>query len=121
MIKLGAGDAPYHSNRSLLRVIHDNLLSGNLPVGKRPANPPPIPPNKPEPPARKPVPTQPPREEPPKSPPKGVQPWDATKFYASGSLVSYNGKVYICTLAHQAQVDWTPSAAVSLWSETIAR
>lgn len=43
--------------------------------------------------------------------------WNPTQYYAVGALVSYEGHVYECTIAHQAQASWTPTAAVSLWKE----
>lgn len=115
----GAGDAPYDSDRSLLRVIHDNLLSGNGPTVARP---PPIPIQTkplqmtkavqrsadPSPPSRS-------REKGPPSIRPNTQAWDSNKSYSVGDTVSYMGKTYVCTIAHQAQVDWTPTAAVSLW------
>ena len=44
--------------------------------------------------------------------------WDPTKFYNVGDVVTYQGRTYRCTIAHQSQESWTPSAAVSLWKET---
>jgi hypothetical protein len=111
-VNLGSGDAPYDSERSLLRVIHDELLLGNQPRPRPgpggPGGPPPLPPNKPTPP------TKPPTDP---VPPPGVKAWDAKQFYSVGALVSFNGKVYKCIQAHQAQVDWTPTAAASLWTQ----
>lgn len=36
--------------------------------------------------------------------------------YKVGDLVQYSGLLYRCVQAHTSQVDWTPTAAVSLWS-----
>lgn len=124
---LGSGDAPFDSDRSLLRIIHENLLSSNPPTRgpsepgpRRPA--PPIPPNKPiHTPTHPPVPPKwspaPPTRAPHQSPnsPSNSQPWDPTKHYALGDLVTYQGHGYQCITAHQGQVDWIPTAAVSLW------
>jgi len=112
-----AGDAAYTSDRSLLRVIHDDLLGGrpggNLPNKDRDPPPGDGPPRK-DPPVDPPV-----RRPPPPVPPRpGVIPWDASKYYSLGSLVSYNGKVWKCTMAHQAQGDWSPGAAAALWAAT---
>ena len=41
--------------------------------------------------------------------------WDETKEYAIGERVSYNGTLFKCLTAHQAQSSWTPSDAPSLW------
>src|SRR5208282_4515188 len=111
---LGSADAPYTSNRSLLKVIHDNLLSNNPPAPGPPLPPPdhPTPSPAPPPPPPPPVPWPPGPHNPGTPPP---QPWDATKAYAVGDQVTYQGHTYQCTIAHTAQVDWTPTAAVSLW------
>lgn len=54
----------------------------------------------------------------PTTPAKPTPPaWNPTQFYAVGALVTYEGHVYQCTIAHQAQATWTPIAAVSLWKE----
>jgi chitinase len=114
-LTVGSGDAPYDSDRSLLKVIHDHLLSYNPPSH----HPPPVPP-RPSPAPKDPRPAPPPppprKDLPPPVPPKS-QPWDATKSYAVGDIVSYDGKMFKCITAHRAQVDWTPTAAVSLWTE----
>ena len=92
----------------MLKVIHDNLLSGN-PGNPGSGNPGTVNPGGPG--------TGNPGTGNPSTgiPPPGVNPWDATKYYPLGTLVSYNGKIYKCTIAHQAQTDWTPPAAVALW------
>ena len=50
----------------------------------------------------------------------GAQPWDANAHsYQIGDLVSYQGHVYKCTLAHTSQPDWNPAQIVkedeALW------
>ncbi len=37
--------------------------------------------------------------------------------YALGAIVSYNGKVYECTYAHNSNTAWTPTEAFTLWKE----
>lgn len=37
------------------------------------------------------------------------------RTYEIGDGVSYQGKHYVCRQRHPAQVDWTPTAAVTLW------
>src|SRR5436190_13033069 len=92
---LGSGDAPYSSDRSLLKVIHDNLLSENTgnPGTGNPGSVNPGGPGTGNPGSGNPS-TGP--------PPPGVHPWDPTKYYPLGTLVTYNGKTYKCTIAHQA-------------------
>jgi hypothetical protein len=43
-------------------------------------------------------------------------PWYPSKTYAVGDRVRHGDLLYRCLQAHTAQADWTPSAAVSLWS-----
>jgi hypothetical protein len=100
-----------------LRVIHDNLLLDNPPFRKPPVPPRPKPPVPERPPRypNNPHPVHPPPRDVPSDP--RASPWDAARFYGVGEVVSYGGRVYRCTIPHQAQVDWTPPAAVSLWKE----
>ena len=43
--------------------------------------------------------------------------WNADGVsYAKGDIRQYNGLLYRCIQAHTSQSDWTPSAAVSLWT-----
>jgi hypothetical protein len=115
---IGSADAPYGTSRSLLTVIHDNLLTQN----PTPPTAPPLPPPTVTPPA----PTQPTPVAPPTTPPspaKGptavtqAQPWSATAYYNVGDIVSYQGNLYQCTIAHQAESTWTPAVAPSLWKK----
>ena len=41
--------------------------------------------------------------------------WNETKEYAIDDRVSYEGTLYKCLTAHQAQSSWTPADAPSLW------
>lgn len=41
--------------------------------------------------------------------------WAASKAYAVGDRVQYNGALYKCVQAHTSQVDWTPDATRALW------
>lgn len=43
-------------------------------------------------------------------------PWAVSVAYTVGQLRKYGGKLYRCITAHTSQADWTPDAAVSLWS-----
>jgi hypothetical protein len=44
--------------------------------------------------------------------------WNPNGYdYYQGERVSYDGKYYRCIQNHKSQADWTPTAAVSLWSE----
>ena len=43
-------------------------------------------------------------------------PWAVSVAYTVGKLRKYGGKLYRCITAHTSQADWTPDAAVSLWS-----
>lgn len=43
-------------------------------------------------------------------------PWEIGVAYTVGQLRSYDSKLYKCVQAHTSQADWTPDAAVSLWS-----
>lgn len=42
--------------------------------------------------------------------------WEPGIAYAIGNLRTYGDKLYKCVQAHTSQSDWTPDAAVSLWS-----
>lgn len=51
--------------------------------------------------------------------------WDGggVSYYAGDethhqSMVKYEGMLYKCVNSHTSQADWTPTAAVSLWSRT---
>lgn len=43
-------------------------------------------------------------------------PWDQTASYGVGDRVRYGDLLYKCNQAHTAQSDWSPAAAVSLWT-----
>lgn len=45
--------------------------------------------------------------------------WVETKSYAEGDKVKHNGVLYKCLQRHDAQVDWTPTAAPSLWAKVL--
>jgi hypothetical protein len=76
-------------------------------------------PQPPQPTPQPPQPTpQPPQPTPQPTPgPVPAAPWDPTKFYAVGAIVSYQGHTYQCDIAHQAEATWAPDVAVSLWKE----
>lgn len=42
--------------------------------------------------------------------------WQPNVNYKVGALRVYEGKLYRCVQAHTSQIDWTPSAAASLWA-----
>ncbi len=42
--------------------------------------------------------------------------WNSAKSYSVGDRVRYGDLLYKCNQAHTAQPNWTPSAAVSLWT-----
>ena len=44
--------------------------------------------------------------------------WMPGTSYQVNDRVKYNGLLYRCVQAHTSQPDWTPDAAVSLWSRT---
>ena len=44
-------------------------------------------------------------------------PWVCGVAYVVGALRQYNNELYRCVQAHTSQDDWTPDAAVSLWSK----
>jgi hypothetical protein len=119
---IGSADAQYGSNRSLLTVIQNALLGGHA-AARAPPLVPPRPPMLSSAPARAaaptsaflPVPMRAPA--PPPNPPPSAQPWDPLKFFQVGQLVRYQGSTYKCTIPHQGQADWTPTAAVSLWQK----
>lgn len=47
--------------------------------------------------------------------------WDGDgKAYTAGERVQYESKLYVCLQSHKSQADWTPKAAVSLWSVNLA-
>lgn len=45
--------------------------------------------------------------------------WDEAAQYAQGDRVRHEGVLYKCLIAHTAQADWTPTAAVSLWAKVL--
>ena len=42
--------------------------------------------------------------------------WDEAAHYEVDQIVRFDGSLYRCEQAHDAQADWTPDAAPSLWS-----
>lgn len=44
------------------------------------------------------------------------EPWVASKAYAVGDIVSYNGLLYRCVQAHTSQADWTHDLTPALWT-----
>ena len=42
--------------------------------------------------------------------------WSETAHYEPDQIVRFDGALYRCEQAHDAQADWTPPAAASLWS-----
>lgn len=42
--------------------------------------------------------------------------WSAAAHYKVDEVVRYSGQLYRCEQEHDAQADWTPDAAPSLWS-----
>ncbi len=47
-----------------------------------------------------------------------VRVWEPKVKYATGTPVSYNGKLYSCITPHSSQSDWIPSATPALWTPT---
>lgn len=45
--------------------------------------------------------------------------WSASASYGVGDRVRYNGVLYKCLQAHDAQENWTPTDAPSLWAEVL--
>ena len=45
--------------------------------------------------------------------------WNAETAYEVGARVRFEDVLYKCLQAHQAQADWTPTAAPSLWAEIL--
>ena len=45
--------------------------------------------------------------------------WDGEPAYEKDDRVRYGERLYRCLQAHQAQTDWTPTAAVSLWAKVL--
>lgn len=45
--------------------------------------------------------------------------WQAGESYEVGTKVQYNGTLYKCLQAHDAQVDWIPVDASSLWAKVL--
>lgn len=41
--------------------------------------------------------------------------WKSDAIYQTGDRVQYEGVLYKCLQSHNAQADWIPSEAVSLW------
>jgi hypothetical protein len=120
----------------LLQVIHDNLLvptgsapapksgptpSGPTPSGPTPSGPTPSGPTPSGPTPSGPTPSGPTPSGPTPSHPTPVsgppQPWNPTKTYQVGDIVTYQGNAYQCLQAHTAEPTWTPTAVPSLWKE----
>ena len=45
--------------------------------------------------------------------------WSESKHYEKDERVTYNGTLYKCLQAHDAQADWTPTDAPSLWAKVL--
>ena len=45
--------------------------------------------------------------------------WSPSGVYKIGDRIRYNGVLYKCLTAHNAQQDWAPSAAPSLWAQIL--
>ena len=45
--------------------------------------------------------------------------WDGEAAYEKDDRVRYGERLYRCLQAHQAQADWTPTAAVCLWAKVL--
>lgn len=45
--------------------------------------------------------------------------WNAETAYEVGARVRFEDVLYKCLQAHQAQADWTPAAAPSLWAKVL--
>lgn len=45
--------------------------------------------------------------------------WNAEAAYEVGARVRFEDTLYKCLQAHQAQADWTPTAAPSLWAKVL--
>lgn len=45
--------------------------------------------------------------------------WSVYPKYEIGDRIQYDSKLYKCLKDHQAQLDWTPDAATSLWAEIL--
>lgn len=45
--------------------------------------------------------------------------WSDSKHYEKDERVTYNGTLYKCLQAHDAQADWTPTDAPSLWAKVL--
>jgi hypothetical protein len=45
--------------------------------------------------------------------------WIDSKHYEKDERVTYNGTLYKCLQAHDAQADWTPTDAPSLWAKVL--
>lgn len=45
--------------------------------------------------------------------------WNPAEQYEVGDRIRYNGVLYKCLTAHNAQQDWTPSDAPSLWAQVL--
>lgn len=45
--------------------------------------------------------------------------WNDSKHYEKDERVTYNGTLYKCLQAHDAQTDWTPTDAPSLWAKVL--
>lgn len=43
--------------------------------------------------------------------------WEPVVSYAVGNIRRHDGQLYKCIQAHVSQADWTPDAAVSLWTK----
>ena len=45
--------------------------------------------------------------------------WSDSKHYEKDERVTYNGTLYKCLQAHDAQADWTPTDVSSLWAKVL--
>ena len=130
LLILGSADAPYDSERSLLKVIHDNLLATN-----NSRRQPPVIPSWSKPRQFGPSTSQMHFEtsqvrttrptytdsqlstssQKSQSSNSDVARWNPSEDYNVNDRVDYQGKIYECLLSHHSQVDWIPDVAVALW------
>ncbi len=110
-----SGDAPFTSDRSIMRAIAQNLTHGNRLPPPTPTSPTAAPTPGPTP--ARPVPSTPVPSSTttPTSTPATVKNWTTATAYKVGDIVLQQGTQYKCIQPHTAQAGWEPSIVRALW------
>ena len=111
-----SGDAPFTSERSIMRAIAQTLTHGDQLPPPTPSVPTPTPAPSPVPgPTPTPTPTPAPTPAPSPAPTGTATTWTAGNSYKVGDIVTHKNIPYKCIQSHTAQPGWDPDATRALW------